>query len=58
MLQIAVAEQVNARNLDFLLGAVWEAIRMARPRFERAAIAYSEDEHLATVEQIARKLKS
>jgi hypothetical protein len=58
MIQIAIPEeQVNAPDLDYLMSSIRQAIRLARPRFEKAGIKYPEEEYLATVDRIERELK-
>ncbi|NOK21119.1 hypothetical protein [Corallococcus carmarthensis] len=55
MLQIAVPdEQVQSPDVRWLLDAIREAVRLARPKFERAGIEYPEKEHLFIVDRIQR----
>lgn len=57
MLQIAVPdEQVHSPDIHWLLDAIRDAVRLARPKFERAGIEYPEQEHLATVDRIQMQL--
>ncbi|NNB87772.1 hypothetical protein D7X99_16180 [Corallococcus sp. AB032C] len=57
MLQIAVPEeQVHTPDVRWLLDAIREAVRLARPKFERAGIGYPEQEHLAIVDRIQMEL--
>jgi hypothetical protein len=48
---------LDAPDLDYLMSSIRQAIRLARPRFEKAGIKYPEEEYLATVDRIERELK-
>ncbi|MCK8500833.1 hypothetical protein [Myxococcus fulvus] len=59
MLQVRISapeEQVEAPDDHWLLERMREAIRIARPRFERARIGYPEAEYLATIDRVEQGL--
>ena len=58
MVQVSVPPNVvTSENAEsFVVQSLREAIRMAKPRFERAGIRYPEDQYLKEVDAIAAGL--
>lgn len=57
MVDVSVPEeQVKAPDIGWLMESIRSAIRLAKPKFEKAGVAFPEAEYLATVERMEKEL--
>jgi hypothetical protein len=59
MIQVSVPEEMkeSTRQKQFLLDSIREGIQIARPRFQKANIAYPAESYLHLVEQAEKQLQ-